>query len=79
MRNLKVTTYSKTYLGCLKKEYEYLLNDDIPSRVLITSGKVTYPSFLLFWKGSSRCAAGFGPCAHPDVGGSVYHWPEMVT
>lgn len=36
--------------------------------------------FFLFWEGSTRCAAGSSPPAHsPDVGGSVFHWPEIVT
>lgn len=84
-RNLKVTMCTKTCLECLRKEYECLLNDKIPSRLLRTRWKVSYPSscfffFFLFWEGSTRCAAGFSPPAHsPDVGGSVFHWPEIVT
>lgn len=47
-RNLKVTVYSKTCLECLKKEYECILNDKVPSRLLITRGKVTYPFCFVF-------------------------------
>lgn len=66
-------------MECLKEEYKYLLNDNIPSRLLVTRGEVTYSSFCCFGKAALDVLLVLVPLHIFLVWMAVCHWPEMVT